>query len=280
MAESWNETEVDRVIDIYFLMLDLELSGVQYSKTEFRTSIMDEVDRSKGSIEFKLQNVSAVLAEIGAIFIDGYKPARNYQQMLRSRVVERFDDASDLRQKMLTAVGSPVDGSVPELGALSAVPDVAQGPDGRKQARQGQLGVDYQAAEARNRALGLAGEAAVVRRETRLLSEAGREDLARRVRHVSVEDGDGLGYDVLSFRPDGTERFLEVKTTRYSPHQPFLVSRNEVDFSDEEPERFALLRVYRFDSGRAGLYELAGSLRQSASLDAVMYTGRPRPASG
>jgi hypothetical protein len=89
---------------------------------------------------------------------------------------------------------------------------------------------------------------------------------------------DGLGYDVLSFRADGTERFLEVKTTWYSPQQPFLVTRNEVDFSAEEPERFTLVRVYRFTSPRVGLYELGGSLRKTATLESVSYSGTPKAA--
>jgi hypothetical protein len=35
---------------------------------------------------------------------------------------------------------------------------------------------------------------------------AGREDLANDVRWVSDLDGDGFGYDVRSFEPDGAER--------------------------------------------------------------------------
>jgi hypothetical protein len=42
---------------------------------------------------------------------------------------------------------------------------------------------------------------------------AGREDLANDIRWVSDLDGDGFGYDVRSFEPDGSERLLEIKTT-------------------------------------------------------------------
>jgi hypothetical protein len=38
-------------------------------------------------------------------------------------------------------------------------------------------------------------------------------DLANDVRCVSDLDGDGFGYDVRSFEPDGAERLLEIKTT-------------------------------------------------------------------
>jgi len=50
-----------------------------------------------------------------------------------------------------------------------------------------------------NRSLGKAGEEFVVDLERRRLTGANRSDLARRVRWVAEEDGDGAGYDVLSF---------------------------------------------------------------------------------
>src|SRR5258708_24820648 len=78
----------------------------------------------------------------------------------------------------------------------------------------------------RNRSLGKAGESFVVDLERHQLALADREDLARKVRWVAVEDGDGAGYDVLSFYPGGRERFIEVKTTNGSARTPFFLSRN------------------------------------------------------
>lgn len=101
-------------------------------------------------------------------------------------------------------------------------------------------------------------------------------DLAEEVRHVSVLDGDGLGYDVRSFDHHGDERYIEVKTTRYARHLPFLVSRNEVDLSEEEPNRFVLYRLFKFGTPRGGgHYELAGSLRSQAQLDPTIFRGLP-----
>ncbi len=86
---------------------------------------------------------------------------------------------------------------------------------------------DYVALEAQRRDLGLAGEEAVVRWEIEQLERAGHHRLARNVRHVSVLEGDGLGYDILSFDPGGDEKFIEVKTTRQGVEWPFLVSRTK-----------------------------------------------------
>ena len=76
----------------------------------------------------------------------------------------------------------------------------------------------------RNRSLGKAGEAFVVDLERLRLAEANRSDLARKVRWVADEDGDGAGYDVLSFDPGGCECLIEVKTTNGAARTPFFLS--------------------------------------------------------
>jgi hypothetical protein len=72
---------------------------------------------------------------------------------------------------------------------------------------------DVAGRDERNRALGRAGEERVLAHERAALRTAGRDDLARKVRWVSEEDGDGAGYDIASFAPDGLPRLIEVKTT-------------------------------------------------------------------
>jgi hypothetical protein len=70
----WTESEVSAVVDSYFRMLATERAGVPYSKAENRRRLMATVHRSEGSIERKLQNISAVLDVLGAQWINGYKP--------------------------------------------------------------------------------------------------------------------------------------------------------------------------------------------------------------
>jgi hypothetical protein len=80
------------------------------------------------------------------------------------------------------------------------------------------------------------------RRHTR----SGRDDLARKIRWVSEEDGDGAGYDIASFDADGRERLIEVKTTVGHMTTPFFLTENERAFSAERPDAFRLMRVYDF----------------------------------
>jgi hypothetical protein len=73
---------------------------------------------------------------------------------------------------------------------------------------------DLAARDAANRVLGRAGEEYVFHLEKQRLGEIGRGDLAVKIRWVSEQVGDGLGYDIVSFADDGSSLFIEVKTTR------------------------------------------------------------------
>ena len=87
----------------------------------------------------------------------------------------------------------------------------------------------------RNRKLGRDGEELVFQFEQERLKGLDRSDLAKKIRWISEEDGDGAGYDILSFDERGKERFLEVKTTVGSDTTPFYVTRNELSLSSERP---------------------------------------------
>ena len=78
--------------------------------------------------------------------------------------------------------------------------------------------------------------------ERQRLNQPYRRDLARKVRWVAAEDGDGAGDDLLSFDPPARERLIEVKTTNGPARTPFYLSRNERGLSVERPLDW---RIYR-----------------------------------
>src|SRR5262249_56252864 len=90
--------------------------------------------------------------------------------------------------------------------------------------------------DARNRELGKAGERFVVEFERDRLRRAGRDDLSGDVRWVSDLDGDGYGYDVRSFEPDGQERLLEIKTTCGHERTAFRLTRREVHLAPPQSQ--------------------------------------------
>ena len=64
----------------YLDMLRMEDRSERYSKADAVRALQAMLPvRSKGSIERKLQNVSAILDELGRDWIDGYKPLPHYQ---------------------------------------------------------------------------------------------------------------------------------------------------------------------------------------------------------
>lgn len=51
---------------------------------------------------------------------------------------------------------------------------------------------------------------------------------------------------MLSFRADGLERFIEVKTTNGTARTPFFLTKNEKHFAEENPISWELYRVHLF----------------------------------
>src|SRR5215831_7488326 len=78
--------------------------------------------------------------------------------------------------------------------------------------------------EHETRALGLAGELLVLAHEQRKLAAAGRPDLAKLFVHTAVIEGDGAGFDIASFFPDGRRKYIEVKTTTGAKEVDFFIS--------------------------------------------------------
>lgn len=87
----WDRTEVEATVADYFHMLILELSGQTYNKTTHRRGLLAKLNnRKESAIEFKHQNISAILIQLGCPYITGYKPRGNYQQLLREIVEDRI----------------------------------------------------------------------------------------------------------------------------------------------------------------------------------------------
>jgi hypothetical protein len=257
-------------------MLRLELQGRKFNKREHNRRLQPLVrDRTPGAIERKHMNISAVLIEVGFPYIAGYQPLRNYQDLLREVIVDRLTADRTLNDVVAGQVVS-APRTIPEVKDIASI--VTEVPQHTllpsREHRTPRLvpsdglalPVNYLEREARNRALGLAGEKFVVRFEQFRLERDGLLRLASRVEHVSATRGDGLGFDVRSFEADGGDRLIEVKTTAYGSNTPFFVSANERRFSEEHRAEFALYRVYRFREAPK-LFMLPGALDSHCKLE-------------
>ncbi len=88
--------------------------------------------------------------------------------------------------------------------------------------------VDFEKENKINKLLGNRGEEIVFNLEKNYLKNIGKNELANKIKWVSKED-DSLGYDILSFEDDGTEKYIEVKSTSQSENcnANFLISSNQ-----------------------------------------------------
>jgi hypothetical protein len=143
--------------------------------------------------------------------------------------------------------------------------EVAVGPL-RHAARSGQPEPDSGATRG---SLGAWHRSSFLELEQRRLGDQDRSDPARKIRWVSREDGDGAGFDILSFDSTGTERMIEVKTT-CGGTTPFYVTRNELGLATERPDAFRLYRLYSFAKAPR-LFQLAPPLDASVRLDPLAY---------
>jgi hypothetical protein len=243
IGKPWQDDELDAIIADYFAMLSADLVGQPYVKSKHSATLMEQIGRTHRSVEFKHQNISAVLDELGLPWIPGYIPKRNYQSAIFD-AIDRY-----LTQHPTIIEASPVLPAIVTEGSVVFVdPPATTATEQRIPERLQRLVRKFDPVERdhRNRLLGKAGEAFVVDIERTRLAQADRKDLALKVRWVAAEDGDGAGYDVFSFDPTGRERLIEVKTTNGAARTPFFLSRNECDLARERPMDWRIYRVHLF----------------------------------
>jgi hypothetical protein len=271
-SDDWTREEVEATVADYLAMLADELAGRPYVKAEHRRQLMPLLrDRSEQSVEFKHANISAVLIDLGFPYISGYKPRGNYQRLLREVVAGRL--IGDRAIQQLAAADATSSSPIPEVADILKV--VTDPPKPLHHASEAgtfgtSLGVNYLEIEARNQALGLAGERFVLLFEKARLVSVGREALADKIQHVSREVGDREGFDIRSFEPDGCDRLIEVKTTKHGRETPFFLSRNEVRVSQSRAERYHLYRLFEFRANPR-MFTLKGALSSTCTLDPISF---------
>jgi hypothetical protein len=265
--KTWSDAENDIIVADYFAMLAQEIAGGTPVKAHHNRALVELIGRPRGSIERKHMNISAVLERLGRRRINGYAPLANFQNSLIS-AIERYlsadaDDVSSLVQGRVEEEHSTLWIGPPPLIGLD---DVKTTPALERLVRK----FDPAERDARNRQLGQSGEELVFHHERESLIASGRDDLARKVEWTSQERGDGAGYDIASFAPDGSSRLIEVKTTNGPAKTPFFMSENERAFSTERPEAFRLMRLHDFSTKPSG-FELRPPLESFLALQPTSY---------
>ncbi|MCQ2005266.1 DUF3883 domain-containing protein [Rhizobium sp. NRK18] len=267
----WTDTENDLIVADYFEMLQLDLAGRTYNKAEHNRRLQQVIGRSRTSIEFKHQNISAALKGFGEDWIPGYKPAFNYQKSLDGAVARWFSANPAWLERRPEPTWSSAFRE-PQALWIGPPPTMSNQPPPQELEQMLRIARKFDVAgrDERNRILGRAGEELILAYERATLEAAGRADLAKNVRWISDEEGDGLGYDIASFDQSGGERLIEVKTTNGWERTPFHISRNELAVAQERRSEWRLLRLWNF-SRAPKAFELTPPLEAHVTLTATAF---------
>jgi hypothetical protein len=292
IGTDWSADELDAIVADYFAMLEAQDAGQPFVKAQRARALDQKIGRGHKSIEFKHMNISAVLAELGMPVIRGYRPMSNYQRAIFP-AVDRYLDAhpdawavgevADLSNTVSSSTARPATqgkthqgdqpgmADEPALWSPLIVEDAPSPGAPRKPRPEGleRLVRKFDPA-ARDHRLGLLGEERIFHHERARLNAADRADLARKVEWTSQERGDGAGYDIKSFHPNGIERLIEVKATRGGRTTPFFLTRTEREVSQERPAEWRLFRLYEL-SADPKLFRLKPPLESAVTLEAETW---------
>jgi 5-methylcytosine-specific restriction protein A len=122
----WTDEELGAAVGAYFQMLNKESRGEAYNKAEVNRELRASAlsNRSKGSVEFRMQNISAILMKLCHPIIRGYLPRGNVgttaskrikgiifqKQLLRENDYTPTADDEELNSKVKTILKKGVSG--------------------------------------------------------------------------------------------------------------------------------------------------------------------------
>jgi hypothetical protein len=98
-GKNWTYSENHALVAAYAAMALAQYNGESVNKSAIIRVLMagECADRSRGSIEAKFMNCSAVAVQYGMLdslpngYVKGYKPAPNYQKVLREFLIEALN---------------------------------------------------------------------------------------------------------------------------------------------------------------------------------------------
>ena len=86
MTESWGDDELVAAVEAHREMAVLEAARKPYSKRDVYRDLAKRFGRSEKAFEYRMQNISAVLHELGESWIPGLKPAANVGANVKFRI--------------------------------------------------------------------------------------------------------------------------------------------------------------------------------------------------
>ncbi|OGJ09469.1 hypothetical protein A2356_01080 [Candidatus Nomurabacteria bacterium RIFOXYB1_FULL_39_16] len=133
--------------------------------------------------------------------------------------------------------------------------------------------IDFELRDSNNRTAGDFAEKIVIKHEIGELNK-NYSKMVNKVEQVSLKD-DTLGYDVLSFDFDGSEKHIEVKAVRNIPAITFrfFISENEITIARKD-KNYHLYIVFDYLSETPFIYKMPNPFANKipgVTIDPIKY---------
>ncbi len=111
----WDVAEITATVDDYLAMLEAELAEVPYSKAAHRRALLPRLNpvRTAAAVEFKHQNISAAMLDLGLPYIRGHKPLSNYQAALATEIRRHLEAEPHLRRALREGTSAGIPPAIP-----------------------------------------------------------------------------------------------------------------------------------------------------------------------
>ena len=89
----WTNDELKASVIAYGEMLSMQSQGKPYSKKTIYRRLADQFGRTEGAFEYRMQNISHVLNQLGKEWIPGLPPATNVGEKVTSKLEQMLAEA-------------------------------------------------------------------------------------------------------------------------------------------------------------------------------------------
>jgi len=272
----------DEIGDEYFDKGDIDLGGTTgtlglgYQETNIISKYYAKGAFTTEELEQDLKRMLAIYDElVGVLGEDNF----DYNSAINKIVYDlndSFETAEEAIDNIKRAIASPTD-----LNVVRTLRYVEPKEKRTKKYAKIRTGVpvkkiDYIEKAKAEMEVGQLGEMLALQFERERLIKEGFNDLANKVRHVSIIS-DAYGYDIESYQLIGLKMekiYIEVKTTTNKLDVEFPVSKNEVLTSNEKKGRYCIFRIYDAKSVNPSFYKVFGKIEDNFELDPVSYLAR------
>lgn len=272
----------DEIGDNYFDKGDIDLGGTTgtlglgYQETNIISKYYAKGTFTTEELEQDLKRMLAIYDElVGVLGEDNY----DYNSAINKIVYDyndSFETAEEAIDNIKRAIASPTD-----LNVVRTLRYVEPKEKRTKKYSKIRTGAPVKKIDCIEKAkaemeVGQLGEMLALQFERERLIKEGFNDLANKVRHVSIIS-DAYGYDIESYQLIGLKMekiYIEVKTTTNKLDVEFPVSKNEVLTSNEKKGRYCVFRIYDAKSVNPSFYKVFGKIEDNFELDPVSYLAR------